>query len=287
MDELTLIFLTWNRRYLIHSVLYNVWRNNFPFKLVIVDNNSTDGTREYLLEHKDEIDTLILKRKNFGCVVLNEAIRHAASSSKYVALNADDHILHPKWAETMYQAIKAAEQKIKIGYISSILHYAIPKKGSMEYLKTHKIPYEQFFNNPWIRIDPWNGTIERTTCTSSIKFGNMIYTDARAVGGGGTIIPINTFKKLGLFRSYGLRGLYDGEFRSRCAQYGLRVGYLWSTAFVHVKEMFLNPERYADGYRSIRPTAEQQAQLNRDSLENQKSAKKGIPPPSAPQLLRS
>ena len=108
--------------------------------------------------------------------------------------------------------------------------------------------------------------------------------DARAVGNGGAMIPRSTFQKLGLFRTYGLRGLYDGEFRSRCKQYDLRVGYVTNTAFVHVKENFLFPDRVAAAYASIKPTATQQAQLTLDVRENRIWASKGVPPPSVPKL---
>ena len=281
--DLTLILLTWNRRYLIHSVLYNILTNKFPFKLIVVDNNSTDGTREYLLEHKDEIDKLILNEKNIGCVAFNDAIRLAEGN--YVSLQADDHILAPNWVATMHKVIRTVSRRIKnIGYVSSILHYAIAKKGSMKYLRNHRIPYAHWFGNAYITIHGWKGTEEKETCLHTQKFGKVRYMDARAVGNGGAIIPLKTFKRIGLYRTYGLRGLYDGEFRTRCRQYGLRVGYTPDTAFVHVKEMFLNPKRYKAGYKSVKPTLKQKARLRRDWLENRDSAKKSVPPPSVPKL---
>ncbi len=288
--DLTLAFLTWNRRYLIQSVLSNIWSNKFPFKLIIIDNNSTDGTREYLLKHKNRIDELILNDKNEGCKALNTAIRHA--EGKYITIQADDHILHPKWVKTMYLAIKTIQKKVKnIAYVSSALHYAIPRKGSLKYLKNHKIPYKQWFNNSYVRIDPWKKTHERKThytihhfLTGKKNPKKITYMDARAVGNGGSIIPISTFKKLGLYRTFGLRGLYDGEFRSRCKQYGLRVGYTTNTAFVHVKENFLFPKRVKQAYASIKPTPKQKIMLQKAVRENRASAKKGIPPPSVPKL---
>lgn len=275
--------LTWNRRYLIHSVLHNIWRNNFPFKLVVIDNNSTDGTREFLLEHKDEIDTLILKRKNIGCAAFNEGIKEAEGN--YLSIQADDHILPPNWMQKMYNAIRTVKRHIKnIGYISSAIHYAIPKKDTLSYLRNHKLPYEHWFGNAHIRIDPWKGTHERKTHFTIYHFDKVTYMDARAVGNGGTIIPLSTFKKIGLFRTYGLRGLYDGEWRGRCKLYGLRAGYTTNTAFVHVKEFHLRPKRVKEAYASIKPTAKQLKMLGRDQRENKKYAKKGVPPPSVPKL---
>jgi len=284
--DVTLILLTWNRRYLIHSLLHNIWRNKFPFKLIVIDNASTDGTREFLLEHEDEIDKLILNKRNIGVIAINEAIK--LSEGSYITIHADDHILPQNWIETMYVASNVIRHNItNIGYISSALHYAIPKKGSMDYLKNHKIPYEQWFNNSWITIHAWKGTLERKTHFTIYHFGKVTYMDAHAVGGGGTFMPRSTFKKLGLFRTYGLRGLFDGEFRTRCKQYSLRVGYCTDTAFLHVKEMFLNPKRYKDGYRSIIPTPQQKIKLEADWRENQDSTNKGIPPPSVQKLDNS
>lgn len=283
MVDVTFLLLTWNRRHFIHSVLHNILQNKFPFKFIVIDNGSTDGTREYLLEHKDKIDELILNKQNVGIKTINEGIK--LSEGSYITLNADDHIFPPEWVETMYKASEDVRCNISnFGYVSSAIHYAIPAKGSMQYLLAHTLPYKHWFNNPLIRIDRWEGTLERKTCLRPIKIGKTIYHDAHAVGGGGTFIPRSTFKKLGLFRSYGLRGLFDGEFRGRCKQYGLRVGYITNTAFLHAKEAFLNPERYEEGYKSIKPTLEQKAQLERDWEENRDSAKKRIPPPSVPKL---
>lgn len=274
--DVTVVFLTWNRRYMINHVLHNLFKNDFPFKTVIVDNASTDGTREYLLEHKDEIDELILKTINVGCVALNEAIRRAEGD--YISIQADDHILSSNYLESMYHAIKTIEKEKNVGYVSSILHYALPRK----WYKT-PMTYEEWMNNPEIQINKWEETSEKKSITHTHKFDDVIFQEAKHIGSGGTIIPKRTFERIGLFRSYGLRGVYDGEFKLRCLTYGLSVGYTPCTAFLHVKEHFTNPKRYKAGIASLtEPKA--LAQLKKDMEENRKAAQRNVPPPSVPIL---
>lgn len=275
-DKISVIFLSWNRRYIINHVLQNILHNDFPFELIIIDNGSTDGAREYLLEHKDEIDQLILNDENKGIASqINRAIK--LSLCPYISLQSDDHILHPKWLETMYHSIQVIEKQItNLGYLSSILHYAIPNK-----LYKTPMTYKQWMNTPDIKIDKWETTGESRTCVKPLTFPEAVtFQLAGSVGNGGTIYNRELFKKIGLFRTtYGLRGVYDGEFKLRCdSAYHLQVGYVPETAFIHVKEIVTDPNRYKDGVKSIHALWKLR-QCKLDQRENVKAAKNGVPPP--------
>ena len=279
-DAVSIVFVSWNRRYIINHVLQSILRNNFPFELIIIDNGSSDGTKEYLLEHEDEIDKLILNNENKGVPSeLNRAIQ--LSTCPYISIQADDHVLHPNWLETMYRSIQIIEKSIpNLGYLSSILHYAIPNK-----LYKTPMTYEQWMDAQ-VKIDRWNGTPESRSCKPPVKYSQDVsFLPAGSVGNGGTIYNRALFKKVGLFRTtYGLRGVYDGEFKLRChSAYRLEVGYVPETAFIHVKEIVTDPERYKDGVKSIH----EQWKLNQcvlDQRENVEAAKRGVPPPTAPRL---
>ena len=270
--------VTWNRRFLINHVLYNIWRNDFPFKLVVIDNASTDSTRKYLLKHQDKIDKLILNKKNIGCNAFNQGIHYVEGN--YVCLQADDHILPSNWVENMYQTVKTVEKKMKVGWICSTNTVAYPKKW---YKKP--MTFEQWRSLPKLKMIPWHKRWLSRTVTKTFKFGKTVYKEAKAVGSGSTIIPIKTFRKVGLFRSYGLRGLYDGEWNSRIRVYGFSGGYTLNASILHVKETYLRPEKYRHGKASLIPTRKQKAQMNKDFRENAVSARKGIPPPSVPKLV--
>ena len=275
--DLTVVLLTWNRRYLVNHALYNLLKNKFPFKLVVIDNASTDGTREYLLEHKDEIDELILNKRNIGCVAFNDGIRKAEGN--YVTLQADDNILQPNYLRKMYSVVKTVEKRMKIGWICSANMVAYPKKWY-----TKPMSFEEWSYHPEIRILRWNKRWLATTVTKTFRWGTIIYKEAKAVGSGGTIIPIKTLKKIGLFRTYGLRGLYDGEWNSRLRMYGYSAGYTLNASLIHVKEVYLRPKRHKEGKASLKPSAKQKAEMKRHFRENALYAKKGLPPPSVPKL---
>jgi len=65
--KISLIMLTFNRLVLTKQCLKNLFDNTpEEFELIIVDDHSTDGTVDYLSEHKDEIDKLILNGTQKG-----------------------------------------------------------------------------------------------------------------------------------------------------------------------------------------------------------------------------
>lgn len=286
MRDLTIVFVSFNRRFVINHALYSLRRNDLPFKLVVIDNGSTDGSRKYLLEHKDEIDELILNEENLGCsIAYNEGIRRCEGN--YVSLQGDDHVLAPHWIDQMYHIVKTLEQHVEdfkhtgdLGYVSSILHYILPKQW---YEKP--MTYEEWMNHPGIRKDLWEGTLEARSVGKTYRYGDVVYQETGLVGNAGTVFPIRTFEQLGLFRThYGLRGLYDGEFRQRCAIYNRSVGYTPNVAFLHLKEHFLRPEMVEYAHACLRPTPQLMKQLGIDFEEDKKAAKLGIPPPSVPKL---
>lgn len=282
VEELTLILLSYNRRHLIPSVLSSILNNNFPFQLIVIDNNSTDGAKQYLADRKDEMDILMLNNKNIGCVAFNDAIR--AAKGKYVSIHADDHVLPPNWVEKMFNVTTTVEAKKKTGYVSSILHYLIPPKDAIEQLKKNVYTVDQLMAYPGAILNKWETSSESKSVRAVYNYGSVIYHEADAVGSGGTVIPMRTFKEIGLYRTYGIRGLYDGEFRWRCKFYNLSVGYTPNTFFLHVKENFINPERVKAAFASLHPTPEQQVQLTKDWNENIECAKLGIPPYTVPKL---
>lgn len=69
MKPIAIITQTYNRLNFTMECLSSIFaRTRYPYKLIVIDNASTDGTREYLkfLHNKSLIDKLILNETNMG-----------------------------------------------------------------------------------------------------------------------------------------------------------------------------------------------------------------------------
>jgi glycosyltransferase involved in cell wall biosynthesis len=110
----TIIILTWNGIEYTKKCLETL-HNNLdyePVEVVVVDNNSTDGTIEYLAGIS-WIKT-ILNKENMGFVrANNSAIEMAAPDSDIILLNNDIEIYDPKWIDK-FQSTAYSDEKIGI-----------------------------------------------------------------------------------------------------------------------------------------------------------------------------
>lgn len=83
--KISLIMLTFNRLVLTKQCLKNLLDNTpEEFELIVVDDHSTDGTVDYLAEHKDEIDKLILNGTQKGI---------AENINTGITMSSGDHII--------------------------------------------------------------------------------------------------------------------------------------------------------------------------------------------------
>jgi glycosyltransferase involved in cell wall biosynthesis len=110
--KLHTVFITYNRLELtkvaISSYLETV---SVPFTFVVVDNNSTDGTREWLLEQKFDISLLDENRyPGFAC---NGGWARAPDDADFLHRADNDFSFLPGWCEHVQQIFKTK----KIGQV--------------------------------------------------------------------------------------------------------------------------------------------------------------------------
>ena len=101
--------VTYNRlRFTQKSLNSIIKRTNFPYRLIVIDNHSTDGTVEYLRDKK-EIDVLHLNLENEGLEkALQFCLKESVESSYFVTTDNDciAPLLTPCWLEQLYTLIK-------------------------------------------------------------------------------------------------------------------------------------------------------------------------------------
>ena len=109
MDKHAIVIVTFNRLALLQGCLEAVWNQTHPYDLVvIVDNASTDGTKEYLQQFCDRSGTLIRReKKNRGGAGGFEAGLRAAyaAGADWFTLIDDDAFLRPDFLKEICRAI--------------------------------------------------------------------------------------------------------------------------------------------------------------------------------------
>ena len=122
-DLCNIIMVTYNRIEYTKITLESLLRNTSyePHELIVVDNNSTDGTVDYLrgLEQGGKINRLILNPENIGLAfAINKGFESARGG--FIAISENDVLYPPRWLETMLDYIIKIPE---LGVISSVNHY--------------------------------------------------------------------------------------------------------------------------------------------------------------------
>lgn len=119
----TVVVVNWNGMEYLGECLESIWRQTYPcIDLVVVDNGSTDGSREWLRALPPEKCRLIEFPTNTGFAAgANAGIR--ASRGKHVALLNNDAVADPGWLEHLVASLSNP----KVGMVASkILFYENP-----------------------------------------------------------------------------------------------------------------------------------------------------------------
>lgn len=111
--------VTHNRLELTRRTLESVVRHTqAPYALCVVDNASSDGTREYLrgLQAEGAIHSLTLFDKNMGVACACNTGWAAADAEHFLKLDNDIEVLHHGWLENLAQFLKPGSRVGAVAY---------------------------------------------------------------------------------------------------------------------------------------------------------------------------
>jgi GT2 family glycosyltransferase len=109
----SIIIVNWNGKHLIEECLSSVFNLSYsPVELLVVDNNSTDGSQKYLSGKKGFL--LICNKTNLGYAAGNN-IGFAAAKGKYCAVLNNDMVVDRDW---LNEPVRVLEHNENIGIIS-------------------------------------------------------------------------------------------------------------------------------------------------------------------------
>lgn len=218
--------LTWNRIELTRRCIDSIFKyTTIPFNLMVADNGSSDGTREYLLNlyQNKKIGRLLLFDRNTGVACACNSLWERSQSDCFLKLDNDIEIRRTGWAKEMAGIIKR-NPEVAITAFSFL---------------------KQFQDKDFPRI--------------TLSGGDTVQ-DTRFFGGGCFLIPKKTRQKLGYFcEDYGPYGEEDDDYSHRAQESNLKICFLndtdWMVHLYHqsdsrhnakVYRMFKNSHRTAN-----------------------------------------
>lgn len=105
MFDVTIVIPNYNGAAFLETCLGSVFRQTgVGLEVIVVDNGSSDGSREYIQEHFPECVLVCLDRNYGFCRAVNEGIRRA--ESPYVILLNNDTEVRPDFAGQLLKAIR-------------------------------------------------------------------------------------------------------------------------------------------------------------------------------------
>ena len=94
MPKVSVVILNWNGKNYLRNCLQSLKKVTYsPLEIIVVDNNSSDGSQEYIEKHYPNVH-LIKNKKNYGFAKANN-IGFKASSGEYVVILNNDTIVTP------------------------------------------------------------------------------------------------------------------------------------------------------------------------------------------------
>lgn len=118
------VVVCWNNKKLLDECIRSIKAQTFPNKrIILVDNNSSDGSAEYVKENYPEVEVLAQEKNHAFAKGNNIGIAHALQDSdvEYIALVNTDATLDSHWTETILDFAQkkprgAAFQTITLDY---------------------------------------------------------------------------------------------------------------------------------------------------------------------------
>lgn len=107
MEPIDIVMVTMNRKeFTEKSILYLKERTKTPYRLIVVDNNSTDGTQPFLLNMKEKgyVQHIILLEENYGIHMAKNYGLALVRSSRYYIDTDNDLLcakLTPDWLSSL------------------------------------------------------------------------------------------------------------------------------------------------------------------------------------------
>jgi N-acetylglucosaminyl-diphospho-decaprenol L-rhamnosyltransferase len=223
MQKLIIVIPVYNRKDLLRKCLFSFNKQTFRnFKIIVVDDGSTDGTGEMLSKEFPEVIILTGDGNLWWTGAINKGIRYAlkmTTDSDYILVTNDDLEVRDDYLQILMD-LTLVNKSTLIGSIE------------VDILDPDIIVYGGELLNPW--------TAKRRLINKGQKLSafepNKIVEVSRLYGRG-TLIPVKVFNDIGLYDEKHFKQCGDVELTGRAKNRGYRLIMSYSAIILsHIKE---------------------------------------------------
>lgn len=176
--KLLICLITYNRLEYTKRTLRALYKTaELPYYLVVVDNASTDGTRDYLDKHKrrEKVDMIILNGDNYypgkaTNIGWSEGLKAFPEATHLMRLDNDFH-LEPGWQAAVESYFKAIPELGQLGLDDDALQH--PKAP----LRAYEVNGKTI--NPWPGCVGGTNVIRRKLWDLGVRYQELMWNDGR------------------------------------------------------------------------------------------------------------
>jgi glycosyltransferase involved in cell wall biosynthesis len=213
MEKVSIIIPTYNSDKFLYETIESVLAQTYHnYEILIIDDGSTDNTKEVLKPFKDKIKYIYQKNSGGPAKPRNIGIKKA--TGKYIAIFDSDDIMMP---QKLDQSVKFLENEPNVGMVFTNF-MKINEKGQ-QYSGTHLVTYKMFCKLNKKKVGDAKYIIKGKDAFETLFFENYI-------GTSGVIVRKEIFSKVGLFNENVTHGgLEDRDMWFRICRF-YDIGYL-------------------------------------------------------------
>lgn len=204
-----IVIPVFNRKVLLHNCLSSLRsQTNQNFKVIVVDDGSTDGTSDMLRENFPEVIVLKGDGNLWWTGATNMGVRHALSLCKeddfIMALN-DDLVVGPEYIDTFYKVAAAHPDALIGSVVTDINNRDVIFSGG-------------------VRINWFTAKhIGLNVGKSLASFGKGHYEEVSYLTGRGVLFPSKVFRKIGVYNDKHYAQCGDPELPRRAQMAGFKL----------------------------------------------------------------
>lgn len=228
----SIIIPVFNKVELTKQCIKSIIENTPEFKelqLIIVDNASTDGTKEFLAQLSTSYKNIhvITNSQNLGFAkACNQGI--SASNSKYIVLLNNDTIVTQGWLSNL---INEAESSKDIGIVGSKLLY--PNSNLIQHIGVKFVKMDKFYPYHFAKLNNQKNIPEA-----------HISMDYNCVTFACVLIKKEVFERIGLLDEDYINSYEDVDFCIRAREANFRIRFCANSVIYHFESQTPNRNKY-------------------------------------------